>query len=132
MTLVVDASCVVAALVDDGPDGRWAEEQLAENALSAPHLMLVEAANILRRGVLAGDLSADVGSLAHADLLLLRVELFSYEPFADRVWDLREAVTAYDGWYVAIAESLSAPLATIDTRLSRAHGPRCAFRTPTR
>ena len=132
MTLVVDASCVVAALADDGPDGRWAEAQLADNALAAPHLMLVEAADILRRAVLAGDLSADVGSLAHADLLLLRVGLFSYEPFADRVWELREAVTAYDGWYVAVAESLSAPLATIDTKLSRVHGPRCVFRTPAR
>jgi len=40
------------------------------------------------------------------------VELFAYEPFASRVWELRENVTAYDSWYVALAESLGARLAT--------------------
>lgn len=130
MTLVVDASCVVAALIDDGHQGRWAEGQLADQALAAPHLMLVEAADILRRAVLAGDISADVGSLAYHDLTSMRVELFGYEPFAERVWALKEAVTAYDAWYVALAESLAVRLATLDTRLSRAPGPACAFEIP--
>ena len=49
MTLVVDASMVVAGLTDSGADGRWAESLLAGDALAAPHLMPVEAANILRR-----------------------------------------------------------------------------------
>lgn len=44
------------------------------------------------------------------DLLRLRVELFGYE----RVWSLHGAVTAYDAYYVALAEALDAPLATID------------------
>jgi predicted nucleic acid-binding protein len=129
MTLVVDASLIVAALVDGGPDGRWAETELAAEDLAAPHLLPVEAANILRRAVRNGDLSDDVGALAHADLLSLRVELFPYEPFAVRVWELRKTVTAYDAWYVALAELLNAPLATLDAKLSRAPGPRCAFRT---
>ena len=46
----------------------------------APHLMPVEAVNILRRAALAGDISANVASLAHADLLDLRVEFFPYQP----------------------------------------------------
>ena len=49
MSLVVDAGFIVAALVDGGADGRWAEELLAGTDLAAPHLMPVEAANILRR-----------------------------------------------------------------------------------
>jgi predicted nucleic acid-binding protein len=92
--------------------------------------MPAEVANILRRTVLAGDISADVASLAHADLQELPVTLFAYEPFAERVWDLRGAVTAYDAWYVALAEGLGADLATLDLRLARAPGPRCAFTTP--
>jgi hypothetical protein len=36
--------------------------------------MPVEAANILRRAAAAGEISADVAALAHADLLDLRVE----------------------------------------------------------
>jgi predicted nucleic acid-binding protein len=128
--LVVDAALVVAALVDGGPDGSWADGVLASDHLAAPHLMLVEVANILRRGVLSGDLTADTASMAHADLLDLRVELFPYAPFAPRVWELRESVTSYDAWYVALAESLDAKLATLDLRLSRATGPRCSFQTP--
>jgi predicted nucleic acid-binding protein len=130
VTAVVDASVVVAALIDDGPAGRWAEELLASTPLAAPHLMPVEAANILRRAALAGDVSDDIASLAQADLLALVVELFPYDVLADRIWELRSAVTAYDGWYVALAESLKAPLATLDGRLTRAPGPRCSFIGP--
>ncbi|MEY4579670.1 MAG: hypothetical protein RL701_4373 [Pseudomonadota bacterium] len=38
MTLVVDASVVVAMLVDSGPDGQWAELELSADDLAAPHL----------------------------------------------------------------------------------------------
>ena len=130
MTLVVDASMVVAGLADSGADGRWAESLLAGDALAAPHLMPVEAANILRWAALAGDISADVASLAHADLMDLRVEFLPYQPCAARVWELRENVTCYDGWYVAVAELLDAPLATIDARLANSLGPRCQFLLP--
>ncbi len=44
--------------------------------------------------------------------------------------ELRENVTSCDAWYVALAESLNAPLATVDLRLAKAAGPRCAFLTP--
>jgi predicted nucleic acid-binding protein len=129
MTLVIDASAVVAALVDSGPAGTWAEELLASK-LVAPHLLHVEAANVLRRAVAAGQISDDIASLAHADLVDLRVDLVPYEAVADRVWELRHNVTANDAWYVAAAELLDAPLATLDERLASAPGPRCAFRTP--
>lgn len=130
MTVVVDSSAVVAALTDDGRDGRWAEAMLTADPLAAPHLMPVEVANILSRAGLAGTLTDDVAALAHVDLAALRVELFPYGPVADRVWELRGGVTAYDAWYVALAEALDAPLVTLDHRLARAPGPRCAFRTP--
>ncbi len=129
---MVDAALVVAALVDHGPDGTWAEELLATEQLAAPHLMPVETANILRRASLHGQISADSASMAHSDMLELRVELFSYEPFAARIWELRETVTAYDAWYVALAESLDATLGTLDVGLSRAPSPRCEFAVPGR
>jgi predicted nucleic acid-binding protein len=128
--LVVDASFVVAALTDSGPDGTWADGLLDEDDLAAPHLMVVEAANILRRGEAVGTISPDTAAIAHADLLARRFELFAYEAFAPRVWELRHNLSAYDGLYVAVAESLDADLATLDRRLSRATGPRCGFRVP--
>src|SRR2546430_9971581 len=106
VTLVVDASLVVSALVDAGSTGTWAESMLAAEPLSAPHLMPVEAANVLRRAAAMGDISADVASMAHRDLLDLRVELFPYAPFAARAWELRDNVTSYGAWYIALAEFL--------------------------
>lgn len=76
--MVVDSSVVVAALIDSGPVGRWAEALLLSGPLVAPHLMPVEAANILRRSALAGHVLADVASLAHGELLSLPLELFPY------------------------------------------------------
>ena len=130
MTLAVDASVVVAALIDNGRVGIWARAQLGGDELVAPHLMPVEAANVLRRAALRGDISQDVASLAHAQLLALAVDLFPYEPFAARVWELRLNVTAHDAWYVALAEAFEVPLATLDGQLSRATGPRCTFAMP--
>jgi predicted nucleic acid-binding protein len=57
--VVVDASVVVAALVDGGPDGRWSEAVLVADQLAAPHLLPVEVTNILRRAVSAKELSED-------------------------------------------------------------------------
>lgn len=130
MTLAVDASTVVAALIDTGDAGSWAESMLTSGPLAAPHLVPVEVANVLRRSASVGDISPDVAALAHGDLLALRVELFPYFPFAPRAWELRSNVTTYDAWYVALAESLGARLATLDVRLSRASGVRCQFATP--
>jgi predicted nucleic acid-binding protein len=131
VTLVIDASVLVAALVDSGPDGEWAAAAIGDHELAAPHLMPIEAANILRRAALAGDITADSASLAHGDLIELRVELWPYAPLAERCWQLRQNVTTYDGTYVALAELLDAPLATLDLGLAAAPGPRCRFTTPT-
>jgi predicted nucleic acid-binding protein len=130
MTTVVDASVVAAALLDSGSLGTWAESVLLGGPLAAPHLLPVETANILRRMANAGDISADVAALAHSQLVSLRTELFPYVPFGRRVWQLRENVTVYDAWYVALAELLDAPLATLDANLSRAPGTLCRFLTP--
>ena len=128
--VVVDASLVVSALLDDGDEGAWAEQLLQTRTRVAPALMPVEVANILRRANLCGDITAECAAQAHNDLLDLSVELFPYEPFGPRVWELRASVTPYDAWYVAIAEQFALPLATLDVRLTRATGPRCRFETP--
>jgi predicted nucleic acid-binding protein len=130
VTLVLDASVVVAALVDTGTVGSWAESLLVSDDLAAPHLMPVEVANTLRRAVRAGDLSEEAASLAHADLTDLRVQFAPYEIVAERVWELRHTISAYDAWYVALAEELEATLATVDRALRRASGPRCNFAVP--
>ena len=43
----------------------------------------------------------------------------------DRVWELRDNLTANDAAYVALAEALQCPLVTGDAQISRAPGLRC-------
>jgi len=127
---VVDSSVLVASLVDSGPTGTWAEGVLAGGNLCAPELAKVQAINIIRRlergkQIPPAEANADVHALSQ-----LEIELFPFEPFSRRVWELRHAVNCYDAWYVALAEAADLPLATLDHRLSRANGPACKFLMP--
>ena len=79
---------------------------------------------------LSGQLSRAEAAIAHRDLLRLDMATFPFAPFAERVWALRGSVTSYDAWYVALAEALDCPLATLDRKLSRADGPLCDFLVP--
>jgi predicted nucleic acid-binding protein len=128
--MVVDSSVVVAALVDHGADGGWARAQLKNERLMAPHHMPAEVANVLRRAALADEISVETATLGHEDLLQLRVSLFGYRGFGMRALELRANLSAYDAWYVALAEQLDVPLVTLDRRLAMASGPRCEFRVP--
>jgi predicted nucleic acid-binding protein len=47
----------------------------------------------------------------------------------ERVWELRDNLSAYDASYVALAEALQCNLVTADRRLSRAPTIRCAVLT---
>ena len=132
MNAVVDAAAAVAALVDSGPHGEWAESVVAANALAAPEPVLAESTNILLRLEQAETISRIEANGAQADLLGMDIELFPFAPFARRVWELRSNLTSYDAWYAALAEALDCPLLTLDRKLSRAPGPRCAFVVPAR
>lgn len=128
--MVIDASALVAALVDSGSDGRWATSLIAREGLAAPEMLLAEVCNVLRRLELSGRLSTAEATLAYGDLQRLNLELFPFSPFAQRVWDLRGNVTSYDAWYVALAEALASPLATLDLRLIGSRGTECEFLCP--
>ncbi len=130
MTVVIDASALVAALVDSGSEGDWAEEVTASGPLLAPELILVETANTLRRLESSGAISRLEANSAFRDLMRLELDLLPFVPFAERVWELRQNLTSYDAWYVAVAEAFECPLATLDRRLTRAAGPTCEFTMP--
>ena len=130
MSTVVDASVLVAALVDTGPHGDWAEDVLARGSLHAPELARAEATSILRRLERAKLITTPEANGAQDDLMQLDIDSFSFEPFADRIWELRHNVMSYDAWYVALAEALKLPLATLDETLSKSNGVACEFLTP--
>ena len=121
---------LVAALVDSGPHGAWAETILAGGSLCAPELARAEATNIFRRLERAKLITTPEANAARNDLMQLDIDLFAFEPFADRIWELRHNVTSYDAWYIALAEALKLPLATLDEPLSKSNGVTCNFLMP--
>ena len=130
MTTVIDASTLVSALVQSDREGLWAESVIAEGELAAPELILVESSNTLRRLEQARIISRLEATSAHNDLVQLPIQFFPFSPLAPRIWELRHNLTSYDAWYIALAEALKSPLATLDRRLSRAGGPVCEIITP--
>ena len=128
--VVCDASALVALLLDGGSTGRWVAEALTGADLVAPSIVAFETANIIRRHELAGLVSADQAAQAHADLLDLEIEQWPYELLATRAWELRRNLSSYDASYVALAELTGATLVTLDGRVGRAPGLRCAAATP--
>lgn len=128
--VVCDASAVVAVLLDAGPAGRWATDALTGADLAAPSLLPFEAANIIRRHELAALITADQAAQAHSDLLDLAIEQWPYDLLAPRAWQLRKNLTTYDASYVALAELLDTAIVTLDRRIARAPGLRCAVATP--
>jgi predicted nucleic acid-binding protein len=62
-----------------------------------------------------------------ADFSALRITRYPHTLLLDRMWELRENLTAYDATFVALAEVLDAPLVTTDARLAAAPGHRAAI-----
>jgi predicted nucleic acid-binding protein len=128
--VVCDASALTALLLDSGPDGQWVTGAFTGADLAAPSLIGFETANIVRRHELAGLISPDQAAQAHADLLDLAIERWPHEILAARAWQLRLNLSIHDASYVALAELLGATLVTLDRRIGRAPGLRCAIATP--
>lgn len=122
---VVDSSAVVEWLLRlplaDAVDRRLSG---ADTALNAPHLLAVEVAQVVRRYVMAGEISAERGEQALDDLVDLDVSQHAHEPLLPAMWRLRSNLTAYDASYVTLAVVLDQPLVTLDTRIASAPGHR--------
>ncbi|MGI8695516.1 MAG: type II toxin-antitoxin system VapC family toxin [Mycobacteriales bacterium] len=119
--IVVDASAAVSALLNAGP----ARHALGRQQLHAPHLIDSEVANGLRRGVAAQQLGRTAGWAALDTWRRLGLTRYPGFSLLQRVWELRDNLSAYDASYVALAELLDCGLLTADARLGRAPGTHC-------
>jgi predicted nucleic acid-binding protein len=123
--LVVDASVLVVALADDGPDGDQARARLRGEQLAAPELLDVEVASVLRRQVRLRAVDPRRAELALADLAAAPLARAPHQSLMGRCWQLRDNLSIYDATYVALAEALGVDLLTGDVRLANATGPLC-------
>ncbi len=113
-------------LLNLGTGAQRIRERMAreDDGLHVPHLFEVEVINALRHHALRHGLSERRGRELLEDLTTMSLYRYPHTAMLPRIWELRANVSAYDAAYVALAETLEAPLVTRDTRLARAPGIR--------
>jgi predicted nucleic acid-binding protein len=121
--IVLDASAVVDWLLQT-PAGKRIEQRIyaRKDTLHTVYLLDVEFAQVLRRLVREGTLARKRAEEAIEDLIAVRVTRYAPVLLLDRIWQLRQNLSAYDAAYVALAEGLKAPLITRDQRIAAAPG----------
>ncbi len=126
--IVIDASAEVAVLLNVGPGVEGIRDRIARpgETLHVPHLFEIEVLHALRRPSLLGTVSPERARLALSRLRDTQLVRYPHTPLMERIWELKDNLTAYDAAYVALAEALGAPLITLDARLARAPGIRAA------
>lgn len=118
--IVADASAVLDYLLRTSRAGAVAstiEDPLAD--IHLPFLCDVEVVAVVRRGLLAGQLTVERGAQAVQAYLDLPVNRHPHTSLLPRMLELRANLTAHDAAYVALAERLGAALLTTDERLKR-------------
>lgn len=117
--IVLDASAAIDWLIRSAA-GQQIEKRIfsRNNTIHAPHLLDLEVTQVLRRLAQDGKISGQRADLAIQDLLDLRIVRYQHFTFLPRVWQLRHNLSAYDAVYVALAETLDAPLVTRDAKLA--------------
>lgn len=118
--LVIDTSALVEVLITDPA----AIPELARRVrdaewMAAPSLIDYEVLNVLRKLVLRQSIDDELAEDCRRTLRALRLVRYPMsEELADRVWQLRHNVSAYDASFVALAEQLKVPLVTAERRLA--------------
>lgn len=121
--IVIDASALLELLLGTDRAEVIGKRALApDERLHAPYLIDIEIAQALRRLAQLKQVPLSRAKQALDDYAGFLIERSAHGELLPRIWQLREAVTAYDGAYVALAEALDAPLLTCDARLGRSHG----------
>jgi predicted nucleic acid-binding protein len=120
--IVADSSALVESLVGSP----YARSMLADEQVQVSSHADVEVASSLRRQVRLGWLGANDGWRLLETFRWMAVTRHDSFSMFDRIWELRDNLSAYDAAYVALAEAIDCPLVTADARLSRAPGLRCS------
>lgn len=125
--IVADTSAIVDALVGRPVQPALVARLGQDPDISAPHLIDVEFLHVLRRMVRASALSQARADDARTDFDDLAIVRYPHQPLADRIWQLRDTVSAYGAAFLSLAEALGVPLITCDARMARSIGHRAVI-----
>jgi predicted nucleic acid-binding protein len=120
--IVLDTSAAIAVFCARVPVAGLRSRLEAEADIRAPHLIDIEFLHALRRLVIAGEITEGRADEARVDFAAAAIIRHPHEVLAERIWELRFNLSAYDAAFVALAEALDVPLITCDGPLARAPG----------
>ncbi len=112
--IVLDTSVALEVLTQSEAGLEAEKFFLTGGTLHAPQLLDAELAHVLRRQARFGMVSTSKAMDLIDKLRALRLTRHSHLPLLDRVWSLRDNMTAYDALFIALAEHLDATLLTRD------------------
>lgn len=118
MSVVVDASVIIDGLLGD----LTIDTAVHGRRIQAPVTIDAEVLHALRRRWLAGKITETRVAPLLALFRDITIVRHPVQPLIDRMWSLRQNITAYDAAYVALAESFNIPLLTRDARLAHSSG----------
>jgi predicted nucleic acid-binding protein len=116
--IVADSSAVVEVLLGLPRAGEVRAVLAGHSELHVPEHFNVEALSALRRYAIRGELTQLRAAEALAALRELRTLTYPVIELSAEIWDLRDALTAYDAAYLALARRLDIGLITLDGGLA--------------
>jgi len=125
--ICVDASFALKLVLDEAESAQvealWRSWISADRDIIAPYHWLFEVTSVIRNHVYRQNLSVEAGEMAFTAIHAQGILFFHPQNLDLRAWQLAQRYnrpTAYDTYYLALAELHSCALWTADRRLYRA------------
>lgn len=123
LPVVLDTSALVELLLNT-PKAAAVRQAIGDADVVVADLVNVEVVSTLRRLERTSAIDPGRATEAVADLAAGPLRQLSTRPLITEAWGLRDNLSAYDAFHVALARTLDCPLVTGDLRLARAPGLR--------
>ncbi len=127
MIAVIDTSALIRLFIPDGPIPQGMEKffigvESGSNTAIAPELLLAEAANVVLKKKISGELPEEEGALLLADIQSMPIRLYTHSILILDAYELagEHGLTVYDALFLALAVKHSASIFSADEKIIEA------------